>query len=90
MVAVACCMGLCYSLWMFLRVRVMATYEEVQCWVKAKHGFVPKTCWIANCKELAGLPVREASNRGGKRRAVPCPPARRGPIMAAFRHFGMI
>ena len=90
MVAVACCMELCYSPLMLLSIRFMATYGEVQCWVKAKHGFVPKTCWIAHCKELAGLPVREASNRKAQRRAVPCPPARREPIMAAFRHFGMI
>ena len=88
--AVACCMGLRYSLSMLLRVLFMATYQQIQGWAKAKHGFVPKTCWIAHCKELAELPVRTAPNRRGKRRAVPCPPAKREPIMAAFRHFGMI
>ena len=82
--------GLRYSLSMLLRVLFVATYQQIQDWVKARHGFVPKTCWIAHCKELAELPVRAAPNRGGKRRAVPCPPAKREPIIAAFRHFGMI
>ena len=68
----------------------MATYQQIQDWVKVKHGVVPKTCWIAHCKELAGLPVRAAPNRKGKQREVPCPRVMREPIMGAFRHFGMI
>ena len=69
----------------------MATYRQIQDWVKAKHGFVPKTCWIAHCKELAGLPVREAPNRSGEEREEPCPrEAKCDAIMAAFRHFGMV
>ena len=83
-------MGLCYSLWMLLRVLFMATYREVRDWVKVKHGFVPETCWIAHCKELAGLPLGAAPNRRGEQRVKPCPPAKRDAIMAAFRHFGMI
>ena len=67
----------------------MATYQQIQDWVKVKHGVVPKTCWIAHCKELAGLPVRAAPNRQGER-SEPCPAAKREPIMAAFRHFGMV
>lgn len=68
----------------------MATYRQIQNWVKAEYGFCPKTCWIAHCKELAGLEVQPAPNRTGKQRAVPCPVAKREPIMAAFRHFGMV
>ena len=68
----------------------MAKYWEVQDWVKAQHGFVPETCWIAHCKELAGLPLGAAPNRRGEQRVKPCPPAKRDAIMAAFRHFGMI
>ena len=68
----------------------MATYPEIQSWVKAKYGFVPKDCWIAHCKELAGIPVRRAPNRIGEGRAVPCPEAKRHPIERAFRHFKMI
>ncbi len=71
--------------------RVDATYRDIQRWVKARHGFVPKTCWIAHCKELAGLPVKRAPNRRGNTRAVPCPKGReRSAIFAAFRHFGMV
>ena len=32
------------------------TYEKIAKRVKATHGWVPKTCWIAHCRELKGLP----------------------------------
>ena len=51
----------------------MATYNKIQRWVKNNYGFVPKTCWIAQCKELYGLPVRRAPNRFRDDREVPCP-----------------
>lgn len=71
--------------------RVDATYRDIQSWVKARYGFVPKTCWIAHCKELAGLPVKRAPNRHGNTRAVPCSnEGKRSAIFAAFRHFGMV
>ena len=31
----------------------MTIYAQIQAWVKANHGFVPKSCWIAHMKELA-------------------------------------
>ena len=65
-------------------------YRQIQDWVKAEYGFTPKTCWIAHCKGLAGLPVRSAPNRKGRKRAVPCPCAKRPPIMHAFRDLKMI
>ena len=37
----------------------MATYEEIQDYIKQKYGFTPKTCWIAHVKEICGLPVRK-------------------------------
>ena len=40
----------------------MATYKQIQDWVKDNHGFVPKTCWIAHVKETCGLDLRDASN----------------------------
>lgn len=43
--------------------RKSATYKEIQNWVRQNHGFLPKTCWIAHCKELYGLPVSNAPNR---------------------------
>ena len=68
----------------------MATYAEITHWVKTTYEVSIKTCWIAHCKELCGLPVRPAHNRFGKGRVVPCPEDKREAIFAAFRHFGMI
>lgn len=68
----------------------MATYKEIQDWIRDQYGWKPKTCWIAHCKELKGLPVRPAPNRLGSAREVPCPVNKRPPIYDAFRHFGML
>ena len=68
----------------------MATYMQIQAWVKRRYGFTPKTCWIAHAKELSGLPVRRAWNRHGSSRAEPCPPEKKGQILNALRHFKMI
>ena len=43
----------------------MATYLQIQDWVKLNYGFTPKTCWIADVKHQAGLPMRKAPNRQG-------------------------
>jgi hypothetical protein len=68
----------------------MATYIEIQNWVKQKYNFIPKSCWIAHVKELSGLPVHKAPNRKGVERMIPCPLAKVEPIRTAFRHFGMM
>ncbi len=68
----------------------MATYNEIQNWVKEHYGWIPKTCWIAHCKELNGLPVKPASNRESKERLVLSPENKQAAIEAAFRHFGMM
>ena len=52
----------------------MATYKQIQDWVKKEHGFVIKTCWIAHVKHMEGLPMRKAHNRIGEDRVNPCPP----------------
>ncbi len=44
----------------------MATYRQIQDWVKQHYGFVPKTCWIAHVKEISGATIRKAPNRLGK------------------------
>lgn len=67
----------------------MATYKEIQIWVQRRCGSQPKTCWIAHCKELKGLPLRTTWNRSGERQE-PCPERKREIIFAAFRHFGMV
>lgn len=69
----------------------MATYKEIQGYVKETYGFLPKTCWIAHMKELCGIPVKNASNRiSPSHREKPCPPEKMPYIKEAFRYFGMI
>lgn len=68
----------------------MATYKQIQFWVKQKYGFVPKTCWIADVKNQCGLPMRIAPNRKGAKREYPCPPEKTVAIIAALRYFEMI
>ena len=53
----------------------MATYKEIQEYVKDKYGFQPKTCWIAHMKEVCGLPVKVAVNEKSN------PPAMLGRIV---------
>ena len=68
----------------------MATYKDIAAWVKERYGFSIKTCWIAHCKELYGLPVGTAPNRQGEGRTNPCPTDKQPAIRAAFQHFGML
>lgn len=69
----------------------MATYKQVQEYVKITYHFTPKTCWIAHVKELNGLRPRMASNRlSSTSRKHPCPNEKRDAIEKALRHYGMI
>ncbi len=68
----------------------MATYQQIQDYVRRNNGFTPKTCWIAHVKDELGLPMRKASNRLGAERKYPCPEDKKSEIEAALRHFGMI
>ena len=61
------------------------TYREVQHAVRCDHGFLPKTCWIADVKESMGLPMRSAPNRLGRQRVNPCPEEKREAIERAIR-----
>lgn len=70
--------------------RVVATYREIQDWVKSRYGWMPKTCWIAHCKELNGFPVRRSPRRHGDLRCEPCPESRQAAIEDALRHLGMM
>jgi hypothetical protein len=67
-----------------------ATYKEIRQWMQKEFGYAPETCWIAHCKELNGLPLRNAPNRHGKDRIKPCPEGKRAEIRKAFKHFGML
>ena len=62
-----------------------ATYRDIENCVRQHHGFVPRTCWIAHCKELNGLPVKSLY-QGSRLQPVRLRPA----IEEAFRHFGML
>ena len=69
----------------------MATYKEIQTYVKNIYGFIPKTCWIAHMKEICGLPVKVSHNRHSPdKREKPCPLDKMEPIREAFQHFKMI
>jgi hypothetical protein len=69
----------------------MATYAQIQEYLRRRHGCTVKTCWIAHVKELNGLPVRVAPNRlSADRRVDPCPASKRPLIEEAMRHFGML
>ena len=67
----------------------MASYRDIQEWVRARHGFVPKSCWIAHVMSDLGLTKAVAPNRVGEARKYPCPPVKRPAILAALEHFGM-
>lgn len=69
----------------------MATYKQIQEYIKSKHGFAVKTCWIADMKEMCRLPKMIARNRINlKSKVQPCPEDKRDVIFDAFRHYEMI
>ena len=68
----------------------MDTYKQIQKYVKQKHGFVPKPCWIAHTKELMDIPLRKGKPRKGKERAVKCPEDKLDAIKKAIEHFGLL
>ena len=69
----------------------MATYQEIQNYVKNKYGVAVKTCWIAHMKEVCGLDVKVSNRRNDpNKRVYPCPEGKKPMIGDAFRHFGMI
>jgi hypothetical protein len=68
----------------------MATYKQIQAYVKNHFGWTPETCWIADVLASHGLTRRKAWNRKGNERVRPCPNNKRGAIEEALRHFEMI
>ncbi|TVY02403.1 hypothetical protein [Paenibacillus cremeus] len=69
----------------------MATYKQVQGYVKQKYGYLPKTYWIAHMKEVCGLNPKTAQNRySPNSRVHPCPPEKQNDIRDSFQHFKMI
>ena len=69
----------------------MATYAQIQAYIKEKHGYTAKTCWIAHAKKQCGLNPKVAPNRRDPdRRVFPCPDDKLEDIKEAFRYFGML
>ena len=69
----------------------MATYKQIQEYIKKTHGVSVKTCWIAHAKEICGIPTRKANNRKNvNKRIYPCPDDKLPIIKTAFKNFGMI
>lgn len=69
----------------------MATYGEIQEYVKDKYGYTVKTCWIAHAKEILGMPLKVANNRiSSGSRKHPCPENKLEVIKEAFIHFNML
>jgi len=67
----------------------MATYKEIQDYVKRKYGFKPKTCWIADVKAQCNLSTNKAWNRKGGNRINPCPEDKVDCIKDALENFCM-
>jgi hypothetical protein len=69
----------------------MATYRDIQDYIRDRYGFAAQSCWIAHVKELSGLPIRHAPNRQQRgQRVKPCPTDKVAPIQEALRHFGVL
>ena len=69
----------------------MATYKQIQTYLRRKYGFYVATCWIADVKEMCGLMPRIAPNRiNHKKRNNRCPQNKINPVKQTFKHFGMI
>jgi hypothetical protein len=69
----------------------MATYKEIQTYIKQKYGYSVKTCWIAHMKEVCGLKPGIAPNRHSiDSRTYPCPLDKQNDLKEAFVHFKMI
>ncbi|WP_413305940.1 hypothetical protein AA0X95_04740 [Bacillus sp. 1P10SD] len=64
----------------------MATYKQIQDYIKDKYGYSVKTCWIAHMKEDCGLNPKVYSPTS---RAHPCPPSKQYGLREAFQHFNM-
>jgi len=70
---------------------VMATYKEIQSYIKKKYGYVAQTCWIDHTKKLCGLNVSMAPNRADpNNRVKPCPENKISDIKEALKYFNMI
>ena len=69
----------------------MATYKQIQDYVKEEKGFTVKSCWIADVKEQCGLNPKVSPRRISRTcRQNPCPPEKAEAIKEAFRNYNII
>ena len=69
----------------------MATYRQIEAYVKENYGYKPKPCWIAHMKEVCGLNPRVSPNRHSPTERVhPCPTEKQDDLRTAFEYFKMI
>lgn len=69
----------------------MATYKQIQQYIKSTYWYSPKSCWIAHMKELLGLNPKMAYNRySADSRTNPCPVKKQKDLEEAFKYFNMI
>ena len=69
----------------------MATYKEIQIYIKDNYGVSVKSCWIADMKDKHNLLTRISANRiSVNRRLHPCPDRHKVKLETAFRYFRMI
>jgi len=69
----------------------MATYKQIQDFVKAKHEYLPRSTWIAHMKEICGLnPQMAVTRHSPDKRINPCPPHKQDDLRKAFEHFKLI
>ena len=69
----------------------MATYKQIQIYIKDKYEVTVKDCWIAHIKEQNNLPLRVSHRRLSPNiRVHPCPEKHKNKIEDAFKYFGMI
>jgi hypothetical protein len=69
----------------------MATYKQIQDYVKQEHGYIPKSCWIAHMKEVSGLKPKMSPRRySSTTRVHPCPIEKQNDIKDSFKYFEMI
>lgn len=69
----------------------MATYREIQEYVRTTRQFVPKTCWIAHILSEHNLTKRQSPNRiDATQRSHPCPASKRAVLEEAMREIGAL
>ncbi|MCW5937605.1 MAG: hypothetical protein KIT11_09905 [Fimbriimonadaceae bacterium] len=68
----------------------MATYTEIDAYVRRTYGYVPKPCWIAHVKAHYRLNCGPFGRARNHERKVKCPPQKWQDIEAALEHFGMV